>query len=191
MKRNINCIEMDFDENVTKKVVLVDRNPAPNGIPLVSAIAVAKKAPNDLVELAMEIQKADDFVKATTCSKLQVIAEQVRFLQTQAKDILVEAKINSQLHHAACNFKKIPGNTYYLYKRQTGQTYFSMLSPKEWTNHPHVFIGGYRLETDHSWIAEENIQAKNSQNVLMQKIMNSTSQHPSLSFALQEFPMEM
>lgn len=55
---------------------------------------------------------------------------QVRFLQTQAKDILVEAKINSQLHHAACNFKKIPGNTYYLYKRQTGQTYFSMLSPK-------------------------------------------------------------
>lgn len=55
---------------------------------------------------------------------------QVRFLQNQAKDILVEAKINSQLHHVACNFKKIPGNTYYLYKRQTGQTYFSMLSPK-------------------------------------------------------------
>lgn len=35
----------------------MERNPAPNGIPLVSAIAVAKRAPNDLVELAMEIQK--------------------------------------------------------------------------------------------------------------------------------------
>lgn len=74
--------------------------------------------------------QADEFVTATACSKLQVIAEQVRFLQNQAKAILIEAKQHRDLHHAACNFKKVPGNVYYLYKRPSGQEYFSMLSPK-------------------------------------------------------------
>lgn len=47
---------------------------------------------------------------------------------TQAQRVLEEAKRDADLHHAACNFKKIPGKLYYLYKRPSGQTYFSMLS---------------------------------------------------------------
>lgn len=38
-------------------VTLVDRNTQPFGVELISPIAVGKKTPNDLVELAMEIQK--------------------------------------------------------------------------------------------------------------------------------------
>ncbi|GLV37776.1 uncharacterized protein CBL_06522 [Carabus blaptoides fortunei] len=181
---------MNPEENINKKVVLVERNPAPNGIPLVSAIAVAKRAPNDLVELAMEIQKADQFVNATACSKLQIIAEQVRFLQNQAQKVLIDAKVNSDLHHAACNFKKIPGNTYYLYKKASGQTYFSMLSHQEWTNHTDEFIGGFRLEFDHSWTPESDILKKDSQNCLLNKIM-ATNGQASLTHALQDVPMDM
>jgi len=48
----------------------------------------------------------------------------------QAQLVLEEAKRDADLHHAACNFKKIPGKLYYLYKRNSGQTYFSMLSPE-------------------------------------------------------------
>lgn len=133
--------------------------------------------------------QADDFVSATTCSKLQVIAEQVRFLQNQAKSILMEAKQNRNLHHVACNFKKVPGNTYYLYKRPSGQEYFSMLSPKEW-NSPHEFLGGYRLEMDQSWTHEEEIPSKDQQNILMHKILSTTTHQNALSFALQDSPME-
>lgn len=46
----------------------------------------------------------------------------------QAQEVLKEAKTNSDLHHAACNFVKVPGNVYHLYKRSSGQIYFSMLS---------------------------------------------------------------
>ena len=42
-----------------------------------------KASPHDLVELAKEVQKADSFVKATAGSKLQIIAEQIKFLQQQ------------------------------------------------------------------------------------------------------------
>ena len=73
---------------------------------------------------------ADVTIRATVCSKLQIIAEQVHFLQQQAHKVLLEAKENLKLHHAACNFRKLPGHIYHLYERSSGQRYFSMLSPE-------------------------------------------------------------
>jgi len=56
---------------------------------------------------------------------------QIKFLQAQAQKILDETAIDTNLHHAACNFKKIPGKIYHLFKRESSQqTYFSMLSPE-------------------------------------------------------------
>ena len=56
---------------------------------------------------------------------------QVRFLQEQAHRVLEDANLSAKLHHIACNFKKIPGKTYYVYKRQeTGKEYMSMISPE-------------------------------------------------------------
>ena len=44
----------------------------------------AKKAtPADLVELAKEVQRADEEVRHVASGKLQIIAEQIRFLQEQ------------------------------------------------------------------------------------------------------------
>ncbi len=57
------------------------------------------------------------FTRACAGSKLSVIAEQVRFLQDQARKVLEEANLNAELHHIACNFKKVPGKMYYVYKK--------------------------------------------------------------------------
>ncbi|KAL1428511.1 hypothetical protein MTO96_002881 [Rhipicephalus appendiculatus] len=118
----------------------------------------------DLIELARQIETADDFIKANVSNKLTVIAEQVQFLQKQAYRILEEAQLNTRLHHAACNFKKVPGSVYYLYKRPNGQEYFSMIKPEEWGPQcPHEFLGGYRLESDFTWTPTEAIEKKNRQ----------------------------
>lgn len=55
---------------------------------------------------------------------------QIRFLQSQANQILRDIKTDQSLHQAACNFKKVSGRIYYLYERESGQSYFSMLSPQ-------------------------------------------------------------
>ena len=39
--------------------------------------------PSDLVELAKEVQRANEEVKHTASGKLQIIVEQIRFLQEQ------------------------------------------------------------------------------------------------------------
>lgn len=85
----------------------------------------------------MQVQTADQFVRATTGGKLQVIVDQIRFLQEQvcvhclcvwshgtgspqARCILEDGARDAKLHHAACNFQKVPGHTYHLYEREMG-----------------------------------------------------------------------
>lgn len=131
-----------------------------------------KKMPRiDLIELARQIETADEFIKANVSNKLTVIAEQVQFLQKQAHRILEDAQLNSRLHHAACNFKKVPGSTYYLYRRPNGQEYFGMIKPEEWgALCPHEFLGGYRLESDQTWTPTEAIEKKNRQMEALSRI---------------------
>merc|ERR1719273_2947054 len=82
------------------KVNLVERNPAPGGFQLVCPEESGKiRSQFDLVELAGEIQTADKFTRATAGSKLSVIAEQVRFLQEQARKILEDAQRDKEINH--------------------------------------------------------------------------------------------
>ena len=109
---------------------MVERDHAPGGFQLVNPQESGKLNQFDLVELAGEIQKADEFTRATAGSKLSVIAEQVRFLQEQARKCLEEAQRDQEINHMACNFKRIPGKLYYIYLRANGKKYMSMISPE-------------------------------------------------------------
>ena len=139
--------------NIQSGVNLVARDTCPNGYQLVDADRSGKKTQHDLVELAAQVEKADQFTRATAGSKLQVIAEQVRFLQEQARKVLEEARLNALIHKTSCNFKKIPGKTYYVYKQRKNpdDEFMSMISPEEWGSSGPEFVAGYRLEYDMSW----------------------------------------
>lgn len=115
-------------------------------------------APIELVDMAREIAKADAMVNARVSAKLKVIADQIRHLQQEAREILEQTHRDQQLHHAECNFKRIPGKTYHLYEKGNGQQYFSMLSPNDWNGKsPHLFVGSFRLENDMSWTVLDGI----------------------------------
>jgi hypothetical protein len=73
-------------------------------VPILDLQRVGKRGAEDLVNLAREIQYADVAIKNSACSKLTIIAEQVRFLQSQAKKILEESEKNANLHHVSCNY---------------------------------------------------------------------------------------
>ena len=103
----------------------------------------------ELVDVAREIEQADGLLGTVVSGKLDVIADQIRALQAEARRILESAKQASDLHRAACNFKKRPGAVYHLYERSEGELYFSLLGPDEWGGSPpHAFKGTYRLELD-------------------------------------------
>lgn len=135
--------------------------------------AMAKAPEQDLVALAMEIEKADSFVKSNACGKLGVIVEQIRFLKKQAENILAEAEWNQRLHHVSCNFVKRPGHVYHLYQRDTGEDYFSMISPEEWGDSGPAYKGSYRLEHDRSWTSLNEIEKKDKDLAMLAKIWSN------------------
>jgi hypothetical protein len=114
---------------------------------------VSRLAPAfDLVDMAKEIAQADDMIAATATAKLQVIVEQMRALQAQARAVLEESRRNRDLHRVQCGFQRIPGKTYHLYRREDGTEVFSLLSPADWRGRsPYAFVGSFRLEVDRSW----------------------------------------
>lgn len=64
------------------RVQLVESSSNPSGVVLVDPNRTTKCADGgDLVELARQIQKAEEFVRARAHGRLEVIAEQMKFLQ--------------------------------------------------------------------------------------------------------------
>jgi hypothetical protein len=103
----------------------------------------------DLVDMAKEIENADQALGLVVGAKLEVIRDQMRALQEEARKLLEEAQLSARLQRAKCNFRKIPGKVYHLYRRPDGELYFSMLSPDEWGGTPpHAFEGSYKVEID-------------------------------------------
>jgi hypothetical protein len=107
-----------------------------------------------LVEVAKEIEQADQWIASTANAKLSTIAAQMRTLREAAEQVLAKAERDAALHRAEAHFKRYPGRVYHLYERADGSRYWSLLSPEEWqARMPHAFIGSFRLETDQSFTA--------------------------------------
>jgi hypothetical protein len=128
------------------------RGPKLGGPARTSPYPMSRLAPaHDLVDMARQIAEADHVIGTVVHAKLEVIAEQIRSLQAQARAVLEDARDNAALHRAHCRFQKKPGHVYHLYRRSDGSTYLSMLSPVEWGDPPDEPLGSYRLELDMSW----------------------------------------
>lgn len=114
---------------------------------------ISRMAPAyDLVDAAVEIQKADQTLASMTGGKLGVIAEQIGRLQEQARILLEKARRDAELHRAACRFEKKPGGVYHLYRKADETRWFSRLAPDEWsTPQAQTFEGTFRLELDMSF----------------------------------------
>ncbi|XP_052853413.1 uncharacterized protein C1orf50 homolog [Drosophila gunungcola] len=170
MKRAAKMDQLTYNTAV-KRAQLVERNPQSQLDPL----RVSMHQEEDIIELAQQIQNADKQLKHTTCHKLGVIMEQIKMLQAQAMNILKESNLNRDLHSAACNFTKKPGQIYHLYQRASGQNYFSMLSPEEWNlSVDQTFKGSYRLEYDLSWTPVDKIKEQDEKLKWAEECMQKT-----------------
>lgn len=115
---------------------------------------LSRTAPSyGLVDLAAEVEQADTTLAMVASGKLGLIADQIRRLQEEARALLERARRDAELHRAACAFQKKPGGEYHLYRKETGELWFSRIGPDEWvTKLPQVYEGTYRLELDMSFV---------------------------------------
>ena len=133
-------------------VQLVQSEKHPFGHEIVNTRNDIVSDPQDLVNLAKQIETCDAFVRANVSNRLQVIVNQMNYLRQEAQRTMMKARRDDELNHCACNLVRRPGQTYYHYQRQSEQKYLSIMHPQDWTCNvkgdgcPHRFIGAYRLE---------------------------------------------
>lgn len=149
-----------------KESLLVESKGEAQGMKLAKQ-AQRMNNPTDLVELARVVQSGDSYTKAVVGGKLEIISEQIKMLQQQARQVLEDAQRDVELNHARCNFQRRPGTIYHLYRHldehgNVVETFWSMLSPEEWGAAPagYHFVGSYRFEYDRSYTPVEDLAAR-------------------------------
>lgn len=71
-------------------------------------------------------------------------------LQNQYQSLIDEIKLNERLYLAKNNFEPIPGKSYHLYIKESGEEFLSLISPKEWSG-KFEFVGTYQFHSDGRW----------------------------------------
>ena len=82
--------------------------------------------------------------------KLKILLRQMESLKKEIEEVINESIKSQNLDQIKCNFKKIPGKTYFLYQEPEKDLFFSMLNPKEWTT-KNIFMGEYYYDYDFSF----------------------------------------
>ncbi len=138
-----------------------------------SPYPISRLAPvHDLVNVAREIQLADQMLGTVTGNKLLLLAKQIRALQAEARSIMDAAERDADLHRATCRFQRRPGHIYHFYKRPEGGLYISLLSPDDWRGAPpHPFYGSFRLENDMSWTRSEDIVEADAERAMLAPLL--------------------
>jgi hypothetical protein len=125
-----------------------------------------------LVDVAREIERADQSIASTAGAKLELIAAQMQALRAQAEEVLAKASQDAELHRAKARFARHPGKTYHLYERSEGERYWSLLAPADWGGAPpHPFVGSYRLEADQSWTPVDQTAARDRERTPIEELI--------------------
>ena len=98
-----------------------------------------------------------DFIKNNHVNygKLKMIIWQINMLKNEAKNIILDAQSQNNIHNIKKNFKLTSGNYYYIYEKTNLEQYMSLISPSEWQN-TDTFIGKYYYDYDKQFILQKN-----------------------------------
>lgn len=91
--------------------------------------------------------------------QLAQIKEQIDLLADQARKLQQRVQISEEIYQTDMNFEPLIGRMYYLYRRSSGKTVLSMVSPQEWgTKPPYTFVAKVKMLADHTWDVLEAVQ---------------------------------
>jgi hypothetical protein len=106
-------------------------------------------------EVGSQNFKPDDIekFKFSESEKLdKIFSVKFQKIKSDWQRLLDEIDLNKRLYSATHNFKPVIGGSYYLYKRETGEEFISIISPDEWDKFQ--FIGKYKFLLDGMWIED-------------------------------------
>ncbi|MEN2283026.1 DUF2452 domain-containing protein [Algoriphagus sp. SE2] len=146
----IDVDKLDLDEMRDK----IAHNPSMLPYAHHSGSAIVK--PEDLGKIT---GRAIAAMQSQTDMQMSQIYKQMQLLAEQAKNIQARVEYSERIYNAQVSFEPLINHHYYLYQKEEGTDFLSMISPDEWgrKKREHVFLAEVKLLADHTWeIIREN-----------------------------------
>jgi cellobiose-specific phosphotransferase system component IIA len=88
-----------------------------------------------------------------TDMQMAQIYQQMQLLAEQAKKIQSRVEVSERIYNASIGFEPLINHCYFLYEKEDGTDFMSMVAPEEWgrKNKPYRFLAEVRLLADHTW----------------------------------------
>jgi hypothetical protein len=104
--------------------------------------------------------KALTAMQQQTDKQMQQLYQQMQTLAEQAKSIQSRVEISRYVYDAEIPFEPVIGHTYYLYLRENGRFFLSMIASYEWKRTMKFeYIAKVSLLADHTWeVLEESLK---------------------------------
>jgi hypothetical protein len=79
----------------------------------------------------------------------KIFTKKYEEIKDEFKKLVDEVSWNEFVYSVTYNFIHVIGETYYLYEKNDGSPFLSLIAPDEWNM---KFIGATRLESNNKWI---------------------------------------
>ena len=92
-------------------------------------------------------------MQSQTDMQMAQIYEQMQLLAEQAKQIQSRVQVSERIYQASIAFEPLINHVYFLYQKDDGSDFLSMIAPEEWGRKKNFasFVAEVRLLADHTW----------------------------------------
>ncbi len=156
MENEIDVSKIDLDKMKEKTAQ------APSRLPYAHTVGSVVIKPEDVGKIKGRALAA---MREQTEMQMAQLYEQMQLLAEQAKKIQQRVEVSERIYSAKIGFEPIIGKTYYLYRRENGEDFLSLVAPNEWGKSRNLeYVATVKLLADHTWDVI-NEQEKNEQAV--------------------------
>lgn len=148
--KKVNIDQIDLEE-MKEKI-----SETPNTLPYAHHSGSAIVKPEDKGKITGRAVAA---MHSQTDMQMAQIYEQMQLLAEQAKQIQSRVQLSERIYQASISFEPLINHVYFLYQKDDGSDFLSMIAPEEWGRKKNfaAFVAEVRLLADHTWeILREN-----------------------------------
>lgn len=100
----------------------------------------------------IEVQDLTPFKQASLSKAHHRFEKKADEIRREMENLLSEFRDNDLVWTSEMSFEPFMGSEVFVYQKDTGLNFCSMISPDEW-GHKFSFVGKFRLDSDHIWRA--------------------------------------
>jgi hypothetical protein len=101
----------------------------------------------------IELENVSAWVAKQTSDVNNYLSAKFEELREEYTNLIALYKWNELVNKADFSFIPIKGHSYYLYQKQNGQLFLSLIEPEYWNQ---LFVGKVTLDSDNKWMKVEN-----------------------------------